>query len=120
MSGFESGFGVDPVAPRVGRVLLKSARSSIVASTKLAYRVTVDPAKWVGWKSSAAVLAVLATFITVDRLRLGQREHHPVRQASTRVSHTHRLRNSTCLGSGSVAMSTVHLIANRSGGARPA
>jgi uncharacterized protein YjbI with pentapeptide repeats len=30
----------------------------------------------IGWKSSAAVLAVLATFITVDRLRLGQREHH--------------------------------------------
>ncbi|HEX8865792.1 MAG TPA: pentapeptide repeat-containing protein [Lentzea sp.] len=30
----------------------------------------------VGWKSSAAVLAVLATFITVDRLRLSQREHH--------------------------------------------
>lgn len=29
-----------------------------------------------GWKSSAAVLAVLATFITVDRLRLSQREHH--------------------------------------------
>jgi uncharacterized protein YjbI with pentapeptide repeats len=30
----------------------------------------------IGWKSSAAVLAVLATFITADRLRLGQREHH--------------------------------------------
>lgn len=29
-----------------------------------------------GWKSAAAVLAVLATFIAVDRLRLSQREHH--------------------------------------------
>ncbi len=28
-----------------------------------------------GWKSSAAVLAVLAAVVTVERLRLGQREH---------------------------------------------
>jgi uncharacterized protein YjbI with pentapeptide repeats len=30
----------------------------------------------VGWKSAAAVLAALATFVAVERLRLGQREHH--------------------------------------------
>ncbi|WP_158077388.1 pentapeptide repeat-containing protein [Amycolatopsis keratiniphila] len=30
----------------------------------------------VGWKSSAAVLAILAAFVTVERLRLSQREHH--------------------------------------------
>ncbi|MFD6070021.1 hypothetical protein ACFWGA_22690, partial [Amycolatopsis lurida] len=29
-----------------------------------------------GWKSAAAVLAVLAAFVTVERLRLSQREHH--------------------------------------------
>ncbi|MFI0798633.1 pentapeptide repeat-containing protein [Amycolatopsis lurida] len=30
----------------------------------------------IGWKSSAAVLAILAAFVTVERLRLSQREHH--------------------------------------------
>ncbi|NBH03053.1 pentapeptide repeat-containing protein [Amycolatopsis sp. SID8362] len=29
-----------------------------------------------GWKSAAAVLAVLAAIVAVERLRLGQREHH--------------------------------------------
>ncbi|WP_326565013.1 pentapeptide repeat-containing protein [Amycolatopsis rhabdoformis] len=29
-----------------------------------------------GWKSAAAVLAILAAVVTVERLRLGQREHH--------------------------------------------
>lgn len=29
-----------------------------------------------GWKSSAAILAMLATFISVDRFRLSQREHY--------------------------------------------
>ncbi|MEV7548153.1 pentapeptide repeat-containing protein [Amycolatopsis sp. NPDC089917] len=30
----------------------------------------------IGWKSAAAVLAILAAFVTVERLRLSQREHH--------------------------------------------
>ncbi|WP_331658488.1 pentapeptide repeat-containing protein [Amycolatopsis sp.] len=41
-------------------------------STRAEHRDAFDT----GWKSAAAVLAILAAVITVERLRLGQREHY--------------------------------------------
>jgi ABC-type transport system involved in cytochrome bd biosynthesis fused ATPase/permease subunit len=41
-------------------------------STRAEHRDAFDT----GGKSAAAVLAILAAFVTVERLRLGQREHH--------------------------------------------
>lgn len=55
--------------------------TSIVAGATIAIvlwgHTTVDHSNAfdMGWKSAAAVLAVLATFVGVDRLRLAQREH---------------------------------------------
>lgn len=57
--------------------LLMSLVAGVTVSTTLWGRTTAEHSNAfdVGWKTAAAVLAVLAAFVGVDRLRLAQREH---------------------------------------------
>jgi len=76
--------GVDAAPPRpfswwwVGIALPSSVAVGVAVAAMLWGQTRADhrDAFDTGWKSSAAVLAVLAAVVTVERLRLGQREHY--------------------------------------------